>query len=255
MILGVLLTAHYRPLTLDIVLSELLRYQGPDLTVKICLLLDRPTASVSAVVEKYRERIFKILDCPFPIVSPAGERWMEARNLQLEPFQHTKVDWLYLQDDDRWLEPLHAKQEILTSLSNPDIDVWYANSLFMWDRPDKYNPARHHFSPVFWRFKAADVFPPNRVIQATEQVHDASIITGRASTLRIPLLDYGSLNTLDRIRLYHAFEEAGRVDPYIDVLIAPSTAGLRSFPEDAVKAGFMPDSSWRDLYTERLQDA
>lgn len=255
--LGVLLRVHCRALTLDLALSEIFRYEKvvPSLKVHVHILADRPTDEVVAVLRRYQDRLAFWKSCPFPIVSPDGERWGEASNLQMLDFNTAwapKPDWILFQDDDRWLEPLHAPAELETALWNPDVDMWYAHSLFMWDHPDRYHSGRHHHSPILFRFQPGDYFPRNRVIQATEGVHDQAIMASRIATLRTPLLDYGSFHSTERIRLYNAFVEAGKVDPYIDSLLAPSEAGLRSFPADAVKAGLAPDHDWVDLFTERI---
>lgn len=255
MIVGALVRCHCRSLTLEIVLDELLRYQDlPGWTVKIHALVDRGTPAVWKLITKYAPRLFRVVECPFPILSKErGQLFCESLNLQVQDFQDTPVDWLYLADDDRWFEPHHALAELDRALNDPAVDMWYANSLFMWDQTNRYNPERHHWSPVLWRFRRSDRFPTNRIIQATEQVHDEAIVTGRTGTLRVPLLDYGSFNTVDRVRLYNEFVGAGKVDPYIDALLAPGAAGSCIFPDDAVKAGLTPGPEWRDLFTERLQ--
>lgn len=256
MIVGALVRCHCRPMLLEIVLQELLRYQDlSDLVVKIHVLSDRPTVGVSKVLMKYSRRLFNLMESPFPLLSPgSGERrFMDALRLQhADLLKDGSVDWFYLADDDRWLEPHHALPVLKDALWNPGVDLWYANSLFMWDEPDKYQPHRAHFSPVFSRRIPGDEFPTNRIIQAPALVHDQSIMCGRTGVLPIPLLDYGSFHAVDRLRLHAAFVEAGKIDPYVDSLLAPST-GLHTFPADAVAAGLMPDLTWRDLWTEKLQ--
>jgi hypothetical protein len=248
--LGVILRAHQRANTLSIALSELLRLgKLPGLAVKIAIVADRPSASVQKVLDSSG---CAVVSCPFPLVSAEhGEMFMEANNLGLnallsltgEPY-----DWLCMHDDDYWLEPEHATVEVPTALANEDVDMWYVRTVFMQDRPDRYNPNRHHHSPLFFRYLEGDRYPASRerMIHATALRHDDAICTGRIQTLKTPLLDYGSYSAAERQRLYDVYTRAGKTCSYIESLRTPTQLAL--FPQDAVAAGLMPDCNWRDLY-------
>jgi len=255
LLIGVQIRAHQRSITLDIALSEWRRIGTlPGLRTKISVLTDRPTWQVSKVIEKYRPHLFNVLESPCELVSPTGERFMQAANHQLAGWAETPLDWIAYCDDDFWLEPIHATEELPVALRNDDVDMYYANCLFFWDSSNTFNPSRRHCSPLFFRPLHGDTFPPDRerIIHATANRHDDAILTGRTAVLSTPLLEYGSLTSSERIRLSNVFQEAGKSDAFTAPLTAPSPA-LLSFPEDAVRLGLTSDIRWRDLYLERTQ--
>src|SRR5262245_27787473 len=194
-----LVRSHNRAHTLPIVLDELIRYNRlGDTDCAISLALDRPTPEVCKIAAKYSKYCFSVLDMPFPLVSDR-ERFSEGLNLQLDDAERYDLnpDWLYLADDDRWFEPLSITTELPTALESPDIDLWYCRSLFLWNEPHLYNPARYHHTPLLSRYRHGDRFPLNRMISATETLHDDAIIRHRFSNLRTPILDYGSFTESD----------------------------------------------------------
>lgn len=248
-VLGVLLRAHQRSATLDIILSELRRLGTlPGVATKILVTTDRPTYHVCKVIEKYEPYLFDVLPLPFPLLSPTGEHFMEAANLGLERFEKTHLDWCAIWDDDFWLEPIHATEELPRALASSDVDLWYANALFMWDESNRFNAARRHRSPLLFRYWLDDRFPLDRIIHATALAHDTAILTERTATLSTPILEYGCFTPSERLRLYRTYTEAGKVDSFISSLVAPPS--LLLFPDDAVATGLMPDCRWRDLYHE-----
>ena len=250
-ILGAFVRCHSRARTLDIVLSELLRYGYlPGLTVKISVVADRPSYRVSSVLDRYRPNLWSLHYSDYPLVG-AAERFMEALEAQRAHLATTRCDWYGLFDDDRWLEPLRATSELPLALASKDVDMWYARTVFLEDRPDTYCASRAHHSPLLWKALPGDQFPSNRIIQATETRHDASIISGRVGTLDTPLLDYGTYHEHERRALFERYAAAGKDDPYTRSYIEGRV--LKKFPEDAIAAGLMEAGPWRDLYTEAVQ--
>jgi len=220
----------------------------------IHVLTDRPTPEVSQVLSNFSPSLFKILSCPFPLVSrEGGQRICEGENLQLEDLDPLPLDWIFHADDDHWFEPIHAEKELPNALTRQDVDLFYAHQLFFWDGYDRVCPplSRPHYSPQIFRHITGDRFPTNRIIQAPQQIHDQSILSGRVGHLTTPLLDYSCFSQADRIRLYETFVGAGKVDAFISTLTAPG-AGSLIFPADLVKLGYMPDTEWRDLYKEAV---
>lgn len=254
--LGAIVRTKDRALLLKILLGELLRYRtfpGVE-SMHIHVLTDRPTPEVSSVLSGFASHLFRIRDCPFPLVSPdGGQRICEGENLQLEDLDSTPLDWIFHADDDHWFEPIHIEQELPPALSRQDVDIFYAHQLFFWDSFDRVCPplSRPHYSPQIFRHIPGDRFPLNRIIQAPEQVHDQSILEGRVGHLTTPLLDYSCFSSSDRDRLYEDFVGAGKCDQFIATLRAPS-AGSLSFPSDLVKSGHYPDLRFRDLYQEAI---
>lgn len=248
--IGALVRCHNRPRTLDIVLRELDRYRtfaGVD--VAISVMADRPTQEVLAVLKRHDLAILTQPKLNFPLLSHHGERFMEALNIQLEDLEKAAhPDFLLLADDDRWFEPLRIAEELPAVLANPDIDLWYARSIFFQDDPHTFNTRRHHYSPVLCRLIPGDRFPLTRIIQAPERSHDRAIVQDRVGAFKTPLLDYGSFRESDRLRLYKAFVAAGKSDPYVDSLLGP--ASPHTFPEDAHRLGLLTAGPWKDLWSE-----
>lgn len=249
--LGCLVRCHKRAKTLDIALSELERYGTlSDIKPWICIQADRPTPEVSAVLARHVGPQCHVCEAPRPAVADR-EYFLQNLNAHLtalEQFQ-PKLDWCYLADDDRWFEPQRITEELPKALTDSDIALWGAKSLFMWDRPNEYNAARHHDSPLFWRHIPKFRWTGKRMIQAPDALHDQYILTNRFGHLKTPLLDYGSFNVLDRAELYRSFTAAGKDDAYIQSLLEPPT--LAVYPEDG--------SAWTDLYsswqTDKTQSA
>lgn len=249
-VLGVLLRAHRRAETLELVLSELVRYSTlPGVACRIHVMADRPTQPVRYVLERFQQKIYNVVAPRLPLLSREhGELFMQGLNAQLDDFERVGADWYLVADDDQWFEPHHINTELPAVLHNPDIDIWYAECVFFWDTPTTYHPDRRHCSPVLFRAKPGDRFPTNRIIMATEEVHDTAIIQGRTGRLKTPLLNYGAYSAEERQRVYDTYKEAGKVDLFTESgLIAP--ARLAQFPADAVTTGLLPDPEWKDLWT------
>jgi hypothetical protein len=221
--LGVLLRAHKRHKTLDIALSELFRYNDLGLEVMVQLIADRPNFMVEGVISKWRDKLFGLRYTQTPILSSGGERWMENANENLALLEAGNPDWVLFADDDRWFARPQIDDELPAALGDKDIDVYYAKSLFLWDKPDQINTKRHHDAITIWRHMRGARFPTDRVIQAPFVIHDHAIMHDRVGHLNTPLLDYGSYAAEERQELYNAYVKAGRDprDPWISSLIEP----------------------------------
>jgi hypothetical protein len=176
-----------------------------------------------------------------------GELFMQALNVQLAHFEPCKCDWYTIQDDDNWFEPASITAELPDLLRSKSIDLWYAHTLFMWNAPDQFHAERPHHSGKIFRACPGDRFPLNRIIHATERVHDQAVMAGRIATMKTPLLDYGCYSPEERRRVYDTYVEAGKVDPFTASLTAP--ARLAKFPEDAIRAGLAHRTDWIDLWS------
>lgn len=239
MILGVMLRCHERADTLRVVLDELFRYEKDlGIEVKVHVLADRLSFLAEEVLKDYQGRLYGLKFLPFPILSAAGERFPEACQFQYKALTLCHPDWILFQDDDRWFESNGADKELPDALNDENIDMWYADSWFVWDTSDQFNANRHHSSPVLFRFKPGNAFVLDRVLQAPLPLHDDAIIRGRTGTLKVPLLDYGTYSEDERVRVYQAFREAGKADPYIESIKDPPK--LASISETLMRP-------WKDL--------
>lgn len=223
-----LLRAHARSKPLRVALDEALRYSSfLQRRVVIDLLVDRPTGDVCQVIDDYKGHPdISVHFTDIPLVSAAlGERFMETANDQVRRLEEHDCEWIMFADDDRWLEPVGIEKELPLSLADDDVDLIYAHSWFMWDKPNQRNMRRKHLSPIVWRHEHGCRFPPScdRIIQAPLEIHDEAIIYGRIKTLNTPLLDYGTFDADERARVRKAFVDAGKNDKYI-----------RSFDEEPV---------------------
>lgn len=249
--LGVLLRAHRRAATLDIALSELFRYGTlPGVAVRIHVMADRPSQGVVDVIEKYRLKLYRATSPTLPLLSAQhGEQFMPALNAQLADLEPANCDWYLVADDDQWWEPHHINSELPTALHNPNVDMWYAPTVFFWDTPTTFHPDRRHCSAILFRKLPGDRFPLNRIIHCTQNRHDSAIISGRTGIFKTPLLNYGSFDALDRKQVYDTYQAVGKIDPFVQSGYEAPPA-LARFPEDAVSAGLMPDSQWLDLWSK-----
>lgn len=222
--LGVILRAHVRHKTLDIALSELERYEDElGIEVKTQLVVDRPHFLVNKVLDKHRDRLFGLRYVE-PLLQAGRARWMENANDALDRLEPCAPDWVLFADDDRWFEPSKINAELHGALHQDNVDVWKAESLFFWDKPTQINVGRHHWAPVLWRHVTGCRFPTDRVIQTPIEIHDEAVVSGRVSTLRTPLLDYGSFSAEERQRVHDAHVRSGgydAADPWVASLLAP----------------------------------
>jgi hypothetical protein len=238
-----MLRCHRRHEQLIPVLEELSRYHRLGLArVVIHVLADRPTSRVMGVLENHKDLIRTYWEPNFKILSKKGERFREAKREQFQQIKEWPVhpDWVLLQDDDRWFEPISITGELPTALNSGDTDVWLARSLFVWDRSDQVNVHREHLSPILFRFRARDDFPLDRDIQAPIPLHDEAYIRRRASVLETPLLDYGTFSESERKKVFEDFFQAFKRDPYVYSIQEPPEL----VPLDTIFKG----RPWEDLW-------
>lgn len=217
-----MLRCHRRTKTLSTVLNELRRIQECGLAqVRIHAAADRPTDQVRTILANHNDLIRTTWEPDFQVVGPKGEKFREFKKAQFEQIKNWSVrpDWILFQDDDRWFEPNRITEELPKVLADKDHDMWLAESLFIWDRSDQYNANRLHRSPVLFRFRPRDQYPLDRDIQAPSPLHDQAIIRRRAGVLKTPLLDYGTFSEGERARVYAAFMQAGKDDPYVHSIV------------------------------------
>jgi hypothetical protein len=254
-VLCALVRCHKRDKTLKIVLSELRRYGQvwPGVEVRIVVMADRPSAEVRSLLDASAGPDLLVVKAPRPLVGPSGENFLHPLNVHLDAAERfvKKIDWCYLADDDRWLDPACADEEIQDLLHDRELGLLFARSIFFWDNPNTFNAERHHVSPIMWRHSKGERWSGQRMIQAPDSLHDSHIISGAIHHLKSPLLDYGSYTLFDRQDLYKVFTEAGKNDPYIDSLL--SRPLIEFYPADAAIRGWRQlDLPFDDLWSKCL---
>lgn len=234
-----MLRCHRRSRPLRLVLQELMRYNS-FATVKVHVLCDRTTTDVQTVLDEFKGQFWGLKHLDFPILGDR-ERFREAKELQFRILEAAAPDWVLLQDDDRWFEPLGISEELPRFLTQDDVDIVYARSWFVWDRPGTFNTARHHYSPVLFRYAPGLHYPLDRDIQVPLPLHDEAIIQGRAGEFETPLLDFGTFDERERKLTFEAFRAAGKDDHYVNSIVGPPD--LKLIDEELGRP-------WHDLWTE-----
>lgn len=238
--LGVLLRAHRRVKTLRIVLSELRRYGTfPGLEVRPLAMVDRATPEVRSALDEFK---VPIIESPFPLLTEGHERFMEGLNVHLKELEKCDPDWVLVQDDDNWLEPVRVTTELLAALQDRDVDAYFIRALFFQDSPTTYNTRRHHLSLQLWRHIKGFRYSCKRMIFVPDGLHDSAVISCRTKTLKTPALDFGGYTEAERLQTFRAYERAGKIDSFTRALIEPPS--LRTFPKD-YDQDYGP---WTDLY-------
>jgi len=207
-----------------VVLDELLRYQDFGIDPVIVVMADRPAPEVSALIESLPRRMVVRVCPPNPIVTSSGLAFRQAKIAHYRVLKGLgrPIDWVLLQDDDRWFEPLGITEELPKALEQP-VDLLYARSAFLWDDSEHVNVARYHVSPTLFRFDPDSDFPDDQDVQAPQPLHDRAIIARRTAVLETPLIDAGSLEATERDRLFNTFIAAGKNDDYVRSLKDPPT--------------------------------
>lgn len=241
--LGVLLRVHDRPLTTQIVLSELRAYKYLDparLDVGVCVWADRPTPEVKRVLDSYTDLIDAVEYSRFPLLDHRGEHFLEAQNKHLELAERTwsHIDWIYVSDDDHWFEPLRAYANLIPALERPEVGGYIVECLFF-QAPDLegvegeethyFNALRKHNSIILYRHVPGERFSGGRMLKCPDATLDDIVIQDRERRLDIPALEYGGFRYLDRQRVHRRYIEAGKVnDRFVDALLS---SDLRKFPD------------------------
>lgn len=250
--IGVMLRCHRRHRTLRCVLTALRRWTNWA-KIQIHASCDRTTPEVDAVLDEFDDLVIAREVPPAPVLAPGRDGWRSHKSWQYQAMTGWRAgprrpliepDWCILQDDDCWLEPLSAEAQLFRDglLESGEYDLISAKSLFMWDKPTRYNIRRQHQSPYLWRFVPHDRFPLTRDIRATEIAHDQAIMRGRHVLLGVPLLDYGAYTAGDRKAVYDAYVEAGR-----DV---ERDAFVRSLVEQPQLQTLKFHGEWLDLFSD-----
>lgn len=232
-LLTALVRAHSRPRRLQLVLSQLDSYRKiPNLDVDILVLADRPTPAVLDVLRQ-AETDFGAFSrySPVPVLDNNRERFLEAQNAHLEwlDFFASSPDWIYVVDDDFWIEPNSAHKALeSTILARSDIDAYYMTCLFVQDSPNTYNPERQHRSIRLYRHVPGARFSGTRMLSMPDEAHDAAIISRRTDDFPAPLLEYGGYSEADRATNLSNYARAGKSDPFTASLLSPRREPLPS---------------------------
>lgn len=234
--LGVLLRAHDRPLTTRIILNELREYQERGIAeVTLSVLLDRPTQAVSQLVRNFRAKNaypIEVLRAPRAMLDHRGEHFLENQNTHLDHFERTfgSADWLYISDDDYWLEPRLAYERLGHQLRRPDVSLYFVECLFFQDDTDTYNPHREHHSAFFFRHIPGDRHSGRRMLKVPDATYDQGLMSNAERPLGIPCLEYGGFTLRDREAIRAAYLAAGKTnDAFVDALLQNSS---KRFPDD-----------------------
>ena len=246
-----MLRAHCRVKTLSLLLGELRRYhRDMDIDVRICAMADRPSPDVFDCIEDHfaahvqaNGRVLYVA-APFRQLDSQGEHFMKGLNVQMDAMEKAwpEMDWVFAADDDRWFEPVKITEELPRALADDSKDMYYCRSLFMWDRSDLFNTSRQHDSALLYRFQPGYRWSGDRMLNVPDALHEQAVMTGRTGTISTPLLDYGTFDERERLRVYTAFSVAGKLDPYVKSIYDPPA--LLKFPRD-----FSPDyGAWKNLW-------
>jgi hypothetical protein len=208
----VMLRCHRRSRLLHKTLSEWIKLNRSDVPIKISLMCDRPTSRVLETIRLHQNNLTQCFEAPFPLISfDGGDRFMEAANYHYKKIHSLEPEWVVFADDDRWFEPSFVT-ELKEVVNNPDIDLWYAKSLFFWERPDYVRTDFfEHNSVALFRFTPNDEFDTS-YNQAPATLHTEAHARGQVDNLKSRLLDYGYCGEAERIEALKASKEVGRLD-------------------------------------------
>lgn len=246
--LGVLLRVHDRPLHTRIVLGELARYASfPGVDVRVVVAVDRPSPAVSDILAEYDGAPFiqEIYHAEVPIIKGGKERWMDAENEHLDHLERDgDFDWVYVQDDDHWLEPVKAASLLPAALRSTEANAYFVTSLFFHGSSDTYTTTRAHRTILLWRHERGARCSGRLCLNCPDPLHEAYLFGDTCRDLPIPCLDYGSVSEAERFRLVKQF--AGIPNPVSDVNTILLTPTLRRFPAD-----YDPQyGEWLDLWAQ-----
>lgn len=221
----VLLRVHDRQVTTRIVLDEIERYKilDPDrLRVKLAVMADRPSRAVEKLVDKY-----PVLQAPRPMLDRDGEHFLENQNAHLEFAEKLTDDpspWVYVHDDDFWLEPPDAYSALLPALRNEAFDAYFLRCIFFQDDFTHQNPARTHRSIRIFRHVPGTRHSGLRMLSMPDATHDSAIVAGRTADFPVPLLEYGGFTEKDRVLVVDRYALAGKDDAFTRALYDTSRA-------------------------------
>jgi len=136
-------------------------------------------------------------------------------------------DWILCIDGDEELEPDGAEMIRRILSTNPDVDVFALNFLFLWDSVDQIRVDGrygHMGRESLFRVKAGIHFKSYYEArnEADPKVHvglhcgNAPVSTGRKSPINVNLLHYGYILREDRVRKYHWYRQIDPDNPHED---------------------------------------
>lgn len=215
---------HDRP-TVRTVLNHVLEHWKP---VKACVVLaeDRPTPDVRRIVDEYATHPHVVLHTPsVPVMSiEHGQQWTTVRNEMLAHFDDAGLtaDWELNADDDRWFEPGLASQLPLF-LTQHEVKVWRAVSLFVWDAAGRVNVRQVHDEPLFGRYYTGDRRAEWCHSQISTRMMDATQSGRGPGSAYLPgyLLDYGTIDPAERSRKFREYCNAGKNSNYVRRYVQP----------------------------------
>ncbi len=206
--LAVILKVHERVASLLTVLDQLRIFNGAD--VEILALID-PKATKLAKDVVWQNASVRPVYLDFRVVSPEGERFMDANQVALNLLEDVKPDWVYMADDDRYFEP-GGLQVLGEALRRDDVDVWNVRSLFFWDPDHIREDFFDHNSPLLWRWRPGLRFDPDRTLETPPELYDEAKANGRMRQLVACLYDVGYASPEARQRAFDRYAEAGKID-------------------------------------------
>jgi hypothetical protein len=208
-LIGAMVLCHRRAYLLEEIVLQLSKYWPDQSVVHFCM--DRPTPEVEAKVAALVRHAITVkcrayyLD--FPVVSSQGERYMEARNVQLEALHEDEPEYIAFWDDDLLMA---SPEEAVAFIRGGLADLVYAKKLYLWDKPTQYTTHLPEHNSVFlFKRRRGDQFPLDRIIQAPEPLHSEAKHVAQMTT---PLLDVGYMYEEERRRIFKAYAKAGKID-------------------------------------------
>lgn len=206
--LAVILKVFERTASLWEVLGNLNAFNGADVDI-IALVDPRATVPVKRILNDFVK--VRPVHLDFRVVSPEGERFMDANQVALNLLEDVKPDWVYMADDDRYFEP-GGLQVLGEALRREDVDVWNIRSLFFWDPDHIREDFFDHNSPLLWRWRPGLRFDPDRTLETPPELYDEAKANGRMRQLVACLYDVGYASPEARQRAFDRYAEAGKID-------------------------------------------
>lgn len=208
---------HRRAYLLREIVEQIARCWPFRSVVHFCM--DRPTQEVEKEVADIIEDTVMV-KCRgyylnFPVVSSQGERYMEARNVQLEALHDDEPEYVAFWDDDFLMA---SPEEAVAFIRGGLADLVYARKLYLWDSLRHYTTHLPEHNSVFlFRRRRGDQFPLDRMIQAPEPLHSEA---KHIMQMNSPLLDVGYLHADERRQIFKNYGKAGKIDQLTQGLLA-----------------------------------
>jgi len=220
---------HRRPYLLELIVKQLSKY-WPNQSV-VHFAMDRPTPAVELEVERLvmstQSVKCRAYYLPFPVVSSQGERYMEARNFQLEALHQDEPRYVAFWDDDFFLE--HPAEAVMLVRGN-FYDMVYAHKLYLWDSPTQFTTHLPEHNSVFlFRRRLGDKFPLDRMIQAPLPLHDDP--EALVMQMNSRLIDIGYMHEAERQYIFKQYAKAGKIDQLTKGLLDPPRLHKTKYPK------------------------